>query len=85
LPSNVVELLRSGAEGKLPETPNSSITVKNYVIADSRPALEAMKQKALQLGYKPFIITSQQKGETTVVAVNRAFEILNGNYQEYEP
>ncbi len=83
LPLNIIELLRNGAEGKLPETPKHLDNCENYIIADSKPALEAMKRKALQLGYKPFIITSQQKGETTAVAENRAFEILSGKYDEY--
>ncbi len=84
LPSNVIALLRNGAKGKLPETPKHLDNCDNFIIADSKPALQAMKQKAMELGFNPFIITSQQKGETTAVAVNRSFEILNGKYGEYD-
>ena len=84
VPLNVIELLRNGAEGNVPETPKRLDNCDNYIIADSRPALEAMKRKALQLGFKPFIISSRQKGETTAVAVNRASEILNGKYERYD-
>ncbi|MDD4924103.1 MAG: glycerate-2-kinase family protein, partial [Dehalococcoidales bacterium] len=84
LPSNVIALLRNGAEGKLPETPKHLDNCDNFIIADSKPALDAMKYKSMELGFNPFIITSQQKGETTAVAVNRSFEILNGKYWEYD-
>jgi glycerate-2-kinase len=84
LSSNVIELLRSGAQGKIPETPKQLDNCDNYIIADSMPALEAMKRKALKLGYNPYIITAEQKGETTAVAINRASEILNGKYEQYD-
>ncbi len=84
LPLNVIELLRNGAEGKIPETPKQLDNCDNYIIADSKSALEAMRRKALDLGFNPFVITSEQKGETTAVAVNRAFEILNGKYGQYD-
>jgi hydroxypyruvate reductase/glycerate 2-kinase len=76
--------LRNGADGRILETPKHLDNCDNYIIADSKPALEAMKQKAVELGFKPFIITSEQKGETSVMAVKRALEIVNGNYNEYD-
>ena len=84
LPLNVITLLRNGEEGKNPETPKQLDNCDNYIIADNRLALEAIKQKAAELGFNPFVITFEQKGETTAVAVNRAFEVLNGKYGEYE-
>ncbi len=82
--SNVITLLRNGAEGKIPETPKQLDNCYNHIIADSNLTLEVMRRKALESGFNPLIITSGQRGETTAVAVNRAFEILNGKYGEYD-
>lgn len=84
LPVKVITLLRNGALGRILETPKHLDNCDNYIIADSKPVLEAMNQKASELGFNPFVITSEQKGETTAVAVNRALEILNGKYREYD-
>ena len=80
IPSNVIAHLRSGAAGKMPETPKRLDNCHNYIIADGRLALEAMRQKAGELGFAPRIITTAQKGETATVARQRASEIIEGKY-----
>jgi glycerate-2-kinase len=84
LPVKVMALLRSGAEGKILETPKHLDNCDNYIIADNKPALEEMKRKACELGFNPLVITAEQKGETSVIAVKRALEIANGNYYGYD-
>lgn len=79
-PSNVIAYLRGGAAGKTPETPKRLNNCHNYIIADGRLALEAMRQKAGDLGFAPRIITTAQKGETTTVARQRTSEIIEGKY-----
>jgi glycerate 2-kinase len=79
-PSNVIAHLRSGAAGRIPETPDRLDNCHNYILADSRLALEAMRQKAGELGLAARIVTAAQKGETAAVARQRAREIIRGKY-----
>lgn len=66
-PSNVLETLRKGANGLIPETPkeNSKIfeKVENIIIGSNRIALISAKQKAEELGFKAEIISSELTGE----------------------
>jgi glycerate-2-kinase len=55
----------------------------NYIIGDNRLALEAMAKKAEEAGFTPFIVTAEQKGETTTVAISRANELLSTKYVAY--
>jgi glycerate 2-kinase len=80
VPSTVMGHLHSGAAGKIPETPDRLDNCHNYIIADSRLALKAMRQKAGELGFAARIVTAAQKGETAAVARQRAREILRGKY-----
>jgi len=43
-----------------------------------------MSKKASEIGFTPYIITTEQKGETTSVAHSRASEILNSRYSGYD-
>ena len=66
-PGSIIEVLQKGAEGFINETPKEGNTifdnVENIIIANNRKALEAAKEKAESLGFKPEIISSEVAGE----------------------
>ncbi len=62
VPPPVLELLEKGRRGQVPETPKSLDNCHNYIIGDNTLALQAMAQKAGELGCLPCIVTSEQKG-----------------------
>jgi len=66
------------------ETPKTLNNCHNYIIGDNRLALEAMLQKANEMGLKPYIVTAEQKGDTTAVAQSKAKEILSSRYAGYD-
>jgi len=75
-PKRVIEFIERGQRGEAPETPKTLNNCYNYIIGDNKLALEAMAAKARELGFNPYIITSQQTGDTAKVAYSRAQEIL---------
>ena len=83
-PKSVTNFLRKGCQGKVAETSKTLNNCYNYVIGDNRLALEAMLQKANEMGLKPHIVTAEQKGDTTTVARSRAKEILSSRYSGYD-
>jgi len=83
-PKSVTDFLRKGCQGEVAETPKTLNDCHNYIIGDNRLALEAMLQKANEMGLKPYIVTAEQKGDTTAVAHSRAREILNLRYAGYD-
>jgi hydroxypyruvate reductase/glycerate 2-kinase len=78
--ANIINFLK-GFSGE--EKSNKKISVKNYVIGDNKIALNKAKEKAKELGFNPFIISSNQKGETSKIAKLRAEEIKKGKYKNY--
>jgi len=82
-PKSVTDFLRKGYRGEVTETPKILNNCYNYIIGDNRLALEAMLKKASELGFTPYIITAEQKGDTTTVAWSRAKEILDARYAGY--
>jgi len=78
--ANIINFLK-GFSGE--EKSNKKISVKNYVIGDNKIALNKAKEKAKELGFDPFIISSNQKGETYKIAKLRAEEIKKGKYKNY--
>ena len=66
-PKNIINHLKKGSEGFIPETPKNDNplfkNVENIIIGSNRKALEAAKQKAEELGLKTEIITSELSGE----------------------
>jgi glycerate 2-kinase len=82
-PRPVIEFLRKGCRGEAAETPKTLDNCHNYIIGDNRLALKAMQRRAKEIGLVPFIVTSQQKGDTTTVAWSRADEILKMRYAGY--
>ena len=45
--------------------------------------MEAMRRRADEIGLAPFIVTGQQKGDTTAVAWSRADEMISSKYAGY--
>lgn len=72
LPAPVVELLRAGARGDLPETPKPGSTThppaRNLLIGTNLGALLAAREKARALGYNSIILTSRLSGEAREIA-----------------
>lgn len=82
-PERVTDYLRKGCQGNAEETPKTLANCHNYIIGDNRLALEAMAKKAEEAGFRPLIVTAEQKGETTTIAISRAGEILDSRYAGY--
>jgi len=83
-PRSVASFLKKGCRGKVTETPKALDNCHNYIIGDNRLALEAMKNKAQEMGFTAGIITAQQRGDTTVAAQSRARELLSARYAGYD-
>lgn len=82
-PERVVHFLRMGCQGKVAETPKRLDNCQNYIIGDNRLALEAMLDKAQETGFTPHIVTAEQKGDTTTIALSRTNDILSSRYAGY--
>ena len=82
-PEKVTGYLRKGCQGNAKETPKTLDNCHNYIIGDNRLALEAMARKAEEAGFTPFIVTAEQRGETTTAARSRANELLSAKYATY--
>lgn len=83
-PQSVVRHLEAGAAGLVPETPKELTNCRNFVIGDLSVALEAMKSKAIDMGLRPIILTTEQKGEPGEAAGARAREILDGKFNGFD-
>lgn len=82
-PRSVIDFLRRGCQGEVTETPKTLNNCYNYIIGDNGLALDAMSSKAKKIGLTPYIITTQQTGDTTAVAQFRAKEVMDHKYAEY--
>jgi len=83
VPKSVLSYLKMGCRGEVLETPKKLTNCHNHIIGNNRLALEAMANQAEELGLKPLIVTTEQKGDTAEAAYLRAGEILEGKYQGY--
>ena len=84
VPESVIDFLRKGCRGEMAETPKTLDNCYNYIIGDNKLALEAMLEKANEVGFTPYIVTAEQKGDTTTVACSKAKEILSLRYSGYD-
>ena len=84
VPGNILAVLERGCQEKFGETPKLLENVRNYIIGDNRLALEAMAEKASSSGFRPFIVTAEQTGDTATAARQRAQEILNVIYKPHD-
>lgn len=82
-PSNAVNFIKRGRDGLEAETPKELFNCDNYIIGNNRMALEAMEEKARDLGLKPYTVTSELSGDTTEVAERLADEIIGGRYKGF--
>lgn len=83
-PQSVADFLSKGCQGAIAETPKTLNNCHNYIIGDNRLALEAMSRRVNEMGLTPYVVTAEQKGETTAVARSRAREILKARYAGYD-
>ncbi|HEX7538926.1 MAG TPA: glycerate kinase [Syntrophales bacterium] len=67
MPQKILQLLRDGSEGKMPDTPKKGNPlfdrVENIIIGSNRIATEAARKKAMELGYEPVVLTTELQGE----------------------
>jgi glycerate 2-kinase len=67
MPQKILQLLKDGSAGKIPDTPKKGSPlfnrVENIIIGSNRIATEAAKKKAQELGYEPVVLTTELQGE----------------------
>lgn len=67
VPKGVMEILRKGGEGLLPETPKPGDRVfervENIIIGNNKMALEAAREGAIKRGFQTEVISSELTGE----------------------
>lgn len=72
LPRNVVDHLKTGRDGSIPETPKREThdwrRVFNFIVANNYQAIQAAGKEAHLKGYEPLILSSYLQGETREVA-----------------
>jgi glycerate 2-kinase len=72
MPQKILQLLRDGSEGKIPDTPKEGNPlfdrVENIIIGSNRIATEAAKKKAHELGCEPVVLTTELQGEAREAA-----------------
>jgi len=80
----IIDFLEKGCKGETEETLKELYNCDNYIIGDNKLALLAMKKKAEGMGFSPVIITSEQVGDPALVAKERAKEILERKYADFD-
>jgi len=78
-PKIVIEVLRKGAKGLVPETPKKGDkifnNVENIIVGSNRIAIDAAKNKAEEFGFHTEIISSELTGEAKSVGKCLAEEV----------
>jgi glycerate 2-kinase len=82
-PSDVTEYILRGCSDREAETPKALYNCDNYIIGNNRMALDAMAEKARDLGLKPYIVTAELTGDTAEVAHRLADEMIAGRYKGF--
>jgi len=82
-PQGAVDFIRRGCMGLEVETPKRLRNCENHIIGNNSMALEAMSEKARDLGIKPCIITSEMRGDTSEYAQSIAAEVKKGQYKGF--
>ena len=80
-PPEAVNFIKRGCAGLEADTPKELSNCDNYIIGNNCTALEAMAEKARDMGLKPYIVTSELSGDTSTVAGKLAGEIIAGRYR----
>ncbi len=69
VPESVIEVIKRGISGELPENPKEPPSnVKHIIIGSNRKALKKAKASAEKLGFRSTIMTSMLEGEAKEVA-----------------
>ncbi len=72
VPKTIIEYIKAGIEGKVPETPKPGDpvfqNVENIIVGSNLIALKACEKKAKELGYNTMILSSMIEGETRDIA-----------------
>jgi hydroxypyruvate reductase len=72
IPARVRDHIRSGADGKIPESPKPGAPVfekvHNLIIAGNADAVRAAKDQAEELGYATLVLSTVLQGETRQIA-----------------
>jgi hydroxypyruvate reductase len=83
LPPAIVERLRQGSDGEVPDTPKTGDPIfdqgQTVIVADNRVAAEAAQAKASELGFHTLLLTTFLEGEASTLgkmAVALAREVL---------
>jgi glycerate-2-kinase len=84
VPGSVRKHIELGLEGKTEETPKQLDNCSNYIIGDNRIALDAMVNKARELGLNPVIAEEGQVGEPEKAAEKIASEVSQGKFDGYD-
>ncbi len=86
LPAAIIEHLRAGLSGHIPETPKATDSifekVQNVVIADNRIAALAAQEKARALGFNTLLLSTFVEGEAREVA--RVYAALAKEIQAFD-
>lgn len=80
-PPNTVNFIMRGRKGMEAESPKELYNCDNYIVGNNRMALEAMEEKAKDLGLRPVTVTAELTGDTAEVANKIAADILHGKYK----
>jgi glycerate 2-kinase len=91
MPSAVLHLLKSGAQGLIPETPKPGDPifdmVRNRIVGNNKMAINAAREKAEQLGFEVMVINEGVRGEAREVGrelARRAIEIRDASCRDAE-
>jgi hydroxypyruvate reductase/glycerate 2-kinase len=83
-PAAVLDWLNKGVAGLLPETPKRLDNCSNHIIADSRLALEAMRDKAEALDFRPILVDEPLRGEPGAASRQISRDIKAGKYRGHD-
>lgn len=83
-PKNATGFLNRGCAGMEAETPRVLSNCDNYIIGNNRMALEAIAEKARDLGLKPCILTAEMIGDTAGLARSIAADMIGGKYRGFD-
>jgi glycerate 2-kinase len=79
-PYSVISYLQKGIDGNIPENPKPGDkifnTTRTTVVADNNKALQAAKEKAIELGYNAHIVTNSLTGNAEQVANEWVADVL---------
>jgi len=82
-PESVKQYLLRGVDGFAPETPKSLPNCQHYfILGDNGTALEAMRSRAVDLGYIPLVIPKPLSGDPGQAARNLAKDFLDDKFPD---